>query len=79
MTGSRERKVEVRKERKKKKNEEEEKEGERGGRGARRKSEESPEARTERGSRKRGRTTVCLGVARGVTERIVSLDILGAI
>lgn len=45
---------------------------------ARRKGEESPEARTERGSRKRGRTTVCLGVARGVTERIVSLDIFGA-
>lgn len=32
----------------------------------------------ERGSRKRGRTTVCLGVARGVTERIVSLNIFGA-
>jgi len=42
------------------------------------KDEESPEARTERGSRKRGRTTVCLGIAQGVTERIVSLDIFGA-
>jgi len=49
------------------------------GREARRKSEGSPGARTERGSRKRGRSTVCLGVARGVTERIVSLDVLGAI
>jgi len=27
-----------------------------------------------RGGRKRGRTTVCLGVAQSVTERIVSLD-----
>jgi len=33
------------------------------GKEARRKGEESPEARMERGSRKRGRTTVCLGVA----------------
>jgi len=49
------------------------------GREARRKSEGSPGARTERGSRKRGRSTVCLGVARGITERIVSLDVLGAI
>jgi len=57
-----------------------EKKARRGRRGkeARRKGEEPPEARTERGSRKRGRTTVCLGVARGVTERIVSLDIFGA-
>lgn len=29
---------------------------------------------TGRGGKKRGRTTVCLGVARSVTERIVSLD-----